>query len=357
MDILVKDTNTEFMSHKDLNKYVLSQYKLKIHSIENIKFKDTDKQRAVYKIHTNKGPKCLKKVYYDKHTLLFIYSAIEWLNMKGICCPRLLPAKTGVRFVEHLNHVFILTDWIDGRKCSYDNTSDIIISAKVLGKLHKSSLGFIPIRDSFFRISATDYYDSYNKHLNQLPSLYNKASLMQDEFSKTFLKTYSYNLKCARESVSTFSSLDFGKNFGDYTSRFSICHLDYVNKNLIFSDRGLYIIDFDNTKMDYPVHDIVYFLKRILRRKHTLWDFNTFITAIDSYESSRTLSRNEHLFILSALQFPHKYWKISKEYYKYSRESDIYTYNKQIKSLDKQNEFHEAFCNIYKNYIDQRFSK
>lgn len=355
MEVLVKDAK-EFMTHKELNKYVLSKYKLKVLSIENVKFKDTDKQRAVYKINTNKGPKCLKKVYYDKHTLLFIYSTIEWLNMKGIRSPRLLPTKSGVRFVEHSNHVFILTDWIEGRKCSYDNAFDVIISAKTLGKLHKSSYGFFPIKDSYSRVSSTDYYDSYNKHLNQLPALYEKASLINDDFSKMFIQSYDYNLKCAKESVNTFSTLDFGKNFGDNISRFSICHLDYVNKNLIFSDEGLYIIDFDNTKMDYPVHDIVYFLKRLLRRKHTLWNFEVFKTAINSYESVRTLSYNEHLFILAALQFPHKYWKISKDYYGYKREQDIVSFNKQIKTLAKQEENHEIFCNHYKDYIVDRFS-
>lgn len=355
MDILSTDITTEFMSHKDLNKYVLSQYKIKVTSIENIKFKNTDKQRAVFKINTPKGSKCLKKVYYDKHTLLFIYSAIEWLNMKGIRCPRLLPSKKGGRFVEHNNNIFILTDWIEGRKCSYDNTNDIITAAKNLGNLHKSSLGFTPITKSFFRVSSTDYYDSYSKHLNQLSHTLKKATVLGDDFSKQFIKSYNYNLERATESVKILSSLDFGKSFGDHVSRFSICHLDYVNKNLIFSDNGLYIIDFDNTKMDYPVHDIVYFLKRILRRKNTSWDFEIFMTAINSYETSRPLSYSEHLFILAALEFPHKFWKTSRDYYKYNCEPNKDYLIKQMKNIHSQEKDHNNFCKLYKNYIKNRF--
>ena len=344
----------EFMSHKELKNNVLSQYKIKVNAIENIKFKNTDKQRAVYKVYTNKGIKCLKKVYYDKHTLLFIYSTIEWLNMKNIKCPRLIPAKNGTRYVEYKNHVFMLTDWIDGRKCSYDNLDDILISAKNLGNLHKSSFGFTPITNSFLRVSSTDYYDSYSKRLNHLSNIFNKAYVINDDFSKKFIASYDYNVNQAKESVEILSSLDFGKNFGDNVSRFSICHLDYVNKNLIFSENGLYIIDFDNTKMDYPVHDIVYFFKRILRRRKTLWDFKIFKKALDSYESSRTLSCSEHLFILAALKFPQKFWKLSRDYYK--NKSLVPNPLKQINTLSSQEKSHENFCRLYKEYIEERFN-
>ncbi|KMT21662.1 CotS family spore coat protein [Clostridium cylindrosporum] len=357
MNIFTKAPNTEFMSHDDLNKHVLSQYKVNVYSIDNIKFKDTDKQRAVYRINTDKGAKCLKKVYYDKHTLLFIYSTIEWLNMKGIRCPRLIPSKEGVRFVEYNNNVFILTDWIDGRKCSYDNLEDIIHAAGNLGNLHKSSFGFTPITDSFLRVSSTDYYDSYSKHFKQLSSLYEKATLSKDKFSNEFIRNYEYNLNHARKSVNILSSLNFDKNFGDNVSTFSICHLDYVNKNLIFSNNGLYIIDFDNTKMDYPVHDIVYFLKRILRRKRTSWSFEIFTTAMNSYEEFRKLSYGEHLFILAALEFPHKFWKISRDYYKYNGVNNKDFFLKQINSISSQQKRHEEFCSVYKSYIQDRFGK
>ncbi|WDU84159.1 phosphotransferase [Caloramator sp. Dgby_cultured_2] len=52
------------------------------------------------------------------------------------------------------------------------------------------------------------------------------------------------------------SSLDFN-NLGDEISNGAICHLDYVNKNLIFTpDDKVYVIDFDKTRIDCPVHDI-----------------------------------------------------------------------------------------------------
>ncbi|MEF9951676.1 MAG: CotS family spore coat protein [Clostridium sp.] len=353
MNTSTANTSSEFMSHIEIKNFVLSKYNLEIKSIESIKFKDTDKQRAVYKVLTNKGPKCLKKVYYDKDTLLFIYSTIEWLNMKGIKCPRLLPSKEGVRYAEYDTHIFILTDWIDGRKCCYDNIDDVLIAAKNLAKLHKSSYGFVPIRNSSLRISCTDYYNSYNKHLCQIQSTLSKAIKCKDYFSVRFVDNYDSNLAKARDSVNILSKIDFNDKFGDNVSTFSICHLDYVNKNLIFSDNGLYIIDFDNTKIDYPVHDIVYFLKRILKRKTTSWDFDVFLNAINQYESVRKLSYMEHQFILAALKFPHKFWKISRDYYKIGSNKDFY--DKQIDSLISQQEDHDIFCSKYQEYIKERF--
>ena len=51
-----------------------------------IKFKDTEKQRAVYKIDYIDKSYCLKKVYYNEAELLFVYSAMEWLYRNEYQC-------------------------------------------------------------------------------------------------------------------------------------------------------------------------------------------------------------------------------------------------------------------------------
>ena len=62
----------------NIRKNILPKFFLDNADITMIKFKDTDKQRAVFKISSNNKNYCLKKVYYDERNLLFVYSAMEW---------------------------------------------------------------------------------------------------------------------------------------------------------------------------------------------------------------------------------------------------------------------------------------
>ncbi len=106
---------------------VLKEYNIRADSIELVKAKATAKDRMVYKINTDSQSYCLKKVYYDEETLLFIYSSIIWLNLHNISCPTLLPTTSGGRYFKYNNMLFILTPWIDGVKCDYDILNYLIL--------------------------------------------------------------------------------------------------------------------------------------------------------------------------------------------------------------------------------------
>lgn len=348
----------EFISPEELKEKVLSKYNINIHDIENIKFKDTEKQRAVYKVLTDKGSKCLKKVYYNKPSLLFVYSIIEWLNSRGIYCPRLISTKNGLKYVEYNKDLFIMMDWVEGRKCDYDNIEDVLASAKNLAAIHSSSLYFKPIEGSDIKISSTDFFNSYNKHFLQLLEASNMAFNIKDKFSKLYLEHFEYNIEKAKESVYLLSQIDFSKPLGDEVSMGAICHLDYVNKNLIFTpDNKICVIDFDKSAIDYPVHDISSFLKRILKRKNTSWDFEIFKSSMESYESIRKLSYKEYIVILSFLMFPQKYWKISRDYYKNRHQCDKEAFISILKKVNEQEKQHDDFCTRALEYLNEKFKE
>lgn len=349
------DDTVEYMPVDELKNKVLCHYNFKIYEIHNIKFKNTDKQRAVFKVKTDKGMKCLKKVYYDEGNLLFVYSVTEWLNIKNILCPRLIGTKDGHRFVKYNDHLFILTDWIEGRKCDYNNINDIIMMAKNLGKIHENSRGFKPIEGSVIKNFDKDYYLSPYKHFIQLLQFWNNALYINDPFSELYMENFDYNFKKAKESSDLLSSIDFSTPLGDDVSSSAICHLDYVNKNIIFTPRNnLYVIDFDNTRLDMPIHDICYFLRRILKRENTTWDFNVFFSAIQSYESVRKLSLNEYNVILAILMFPQKYWKTSRDYYKNRKICNPAPFINVMRKISKQNDAHDRFCEELKLYINSK---
>lgn len=299
------------ISIENIKKYILPAYSLYNADITMIKFKDTDKQRAVFKVILNNKSYCLKKVYYDEENLLFVYSAMEWLYRNGVNVPKLLPTKDNNRFFYFENMLFILTPWVSGEKCNFDSIYDVRLSSKTLAKLHKVTKNFTSIPGSKERFGLEDYHLSISKHFNDILQNANLANNYNDKFSKIFLENLNSNLELAKLSLEISSSIKM-----DNLST-SLCHGDYVNKNIIISsNEDIWIIDFDKCKYDYCAHDIAYFLRRLLKRPNTNWNSALTIDVLNHYMSINDLNSSDLKYILAYLAFPQKYWKISRDYYK-----------------------------------------
>ena len=205
--------------------------------------------------------------------------------------------------------LFILTYRVEGDKCDFDNINHLYLSSKTLGKIHKTSKNFTPIFGSVKRQSLDDYHLTLTKHLNSILKCANLANNYQDKFSKIFLKNLDYNLELAKLALSFTSSMD-----KDDLST-SLCHGDYVNKNIIINKDCIWIIDFDKCSYDYCSHDIAYFLRRLLKRPSSNWSTYLTLKVIDSYLENNSLTESDFKYILAYIAFPQKFWKISRDYY------------------------------------------
>lgn len=343
-------SNYSDFSEGALKNQVLIHYGLQMAEIEQIKFKDTVRQRAVFKVIYLDEIFCLKKVYLSKEELLFVYSAIEWLYRNGINVPRLLPTKSNNRFVEYNGMLFILTPWVEGTKCSYDIPNNIFDSISLLADIHNCTKNFTPIEGSASRRGCDDLSISIQKHFNQLLNCSNLAFKYKDRFSKSFLNSFDNNLLLSKLAVSLSATI----NQSDLS--LCLCHLDYVNKNIIFDlENRIWIIDFDKCKVDYAVHDISYFLRRILKRDTTKWDLDLAIKCLELYESKRSLNIDEYKYILSYLAFPQKYWKISRDYYNNIKKCNKSSFQTLINKTVEKTESQVQFINDFQEYIEYKF--
>lgn len=326
----LKDCN---LSPEIIKLNVLPYYNLQNAKVSIIKFKDTEKQRAVYKIDFEEKSYCLKKVYYPINDLLYVYSAIEWLYRNNIRVPKLLPTIDNNRFVAYKDMLFILTPWIDGEKCSFDNLTHVMLAVKKLAAIHSTTRAFQPILGSSIKEGFDDYYISTLRHFENLLQASNEAFKYKDTFSKHFISTFDINLNLAKLSLDISNKIKIGN-----LSR-SLCHGDFVNKNLIFpNDLDPWIIDFDKCKMDYSAKDLGYFMRRLLKRENTKWNIDLALSLLKAYDEISPLTESDLRYLISYICFPQKYWKISRDYYK-----NIYKCNKSaflsllIKATSKTN--------------------
>lgn len=343
---------TTLLSEENVKKYVLPYYNLQYGNITGIKFKDTDKQRAVYRIDYFDKSYCLKKVYFPESELLFVYSAIEWLYRYGINVPRILSSNDNSRYVKYNNMLFILTPWIDGRKCDYDNIEDILYCSSNLANMHKATKNFVAVDGSLLRNGFDDLYLSLQKHFQQILTCSNSAFKCGDKFSKLFLQNFENNIELAKISLEICATID-NSNLSS-----SLCHLDYVNKNLIFdASNHIWVIDFDKCKIDYCTHDIAYFLRRILKRDATEWNLEIAINSLKFYDNIKPLSFDEYKYILVYLAFPQKFWKISRDYYNNIKNCNPNSFLMLLRKAVDKDEEQMKFALNFKDYIENKFGR
>lgn len=332
---------------------ILPKFFLQNADITMVKFKDTEKQRAVFKVTSDNKNYCLKKVYYDEGNLLFVYSAMEWLYRNNILLPKLLPSIDNNRFIYYDDMLFILTPWVEGEKCNFDSLIDIRLSIKTLAKLHKCSKNFKPILGSTNRTGLDDYYLSINKHFNDILETANLASTYKDKFSRLYLDNLDNNLSLAKLSLEIASSID------NTNLNVSLCHGDYVNKNILINNDDVWIIDFDKCKIDYCAHDLAYFLRRLLKRSTTNWNPALTIDIINTYNKFNNLTQSDLKYILAYLAFPQKFWKISRDYYKNinkcNKSAFISLFTKGLDRSADQLDYINNMIEIFEHYYNVKF--
>lgn len=350
--------NTETLSLQDFNlspeiirQNVLPYYNLQNSKISIVKFKDTDKQRAVYRIDSNEKSYCLKKVYYNIQDLLYVYSAIEWLYRNSIRVPKLLPTVDNNRFVSYQDMLFILTPWIEGEKCNFDNMTHVMISVKKLSALHSTSRNFKPIVGSSLKEGFEDYYISTLKHFQDLLHASNESFKYKDTFSRQFISNFDINLRLAKISLDISNKI----NTSDLSK--SLCHGDYVNKNLIFpTDLDPWVIDFDKCKMDYCAKDLAYFMRRLLKRENTKWDVDLALSVLNTYNESSKLTESDLRYLISYICFPQKYWRISRDYYRNIRKCNKSAFFTLLSNTISKTDFQYAFALNVIDSVQKKFN-
>lgn len=345
-----KDNLYGDLSLENISSNILPFYGLGGGTIEEIKFKDTAKQRAVYKVTYKNNSYCLKKVYYDLPELLFVYSSIEWWYRYDINVPKLLPTLQGNRYAQWNEKLFILTPWIVGEKCNYDNYDHLNSLTINLAKMHKSALDFFPIDNSNYKESFDILYNSVHKHWENMLIYSNLAFKYKDEFSKIYINNFDTNYNLGSLS----SKLAYGIDNSNLTR--TLCHGDYVNKNLIFDENNkIWVIDFDKACLDFAAHDISYGLRRLFKRDDTNWDLSLCIDLLCKYNSIYTLTLDDYKYILSYLSFPQKYWKVSRDYYNNIKKCNKKSFCTILKKATKNSDSQLLFAHNFKAYIEDKF--
>lgn len=191
---------------------------------------------------------------------------------------------------------------------------------------------------------------SLYKHYESLLKFSNLAYKYDDAFSNLYLKHFDSSSKLAKCSASIAYDIK-----SDNLTK-SLCHLDYVNKNIIFdTNNEIWVIDFDKCRNDYCAHDISYCLRRLLKRDSTKWDLELAISFLELYDKTLPLTLDDYKYILVYLAFPQRYWKISRDYYGNIHKCNKKAFLNLLNNATNKNDYQVDFVERLVLYIEKKF--
>ncbi|HOH89352.1 MAG TPA: CotS family spore coat protein [Bacillota bacterium] len=297
----------------------LSGYNLDVKLFEamGLKVKQIIPVRSVYRIVTDKGFYCLKRLRFPMEDMDFIFSALEHLKGKGFSnAYDIVKQENGDDFISFKGDKYFLTQWIDGRECDFMNPMDLDAAIEVLARLHNASEGFVPAvcpPDRCWYGKWPEYCADRIEEMKQM-----KAQVLEkpekSEIDRIYLDYADMCINDGEEAMQILSKTDYKSLSEEAAVKKSFIHHDFAHHNIIHTfDGRIYVVDFDYCIMDIRMHDVGSLILRNMKKSN--WDTDKAMDILESYDRRNPVSSTELKVLVPFFLFPQDFWMISRQYY------------------------------------------
>ena len=305
---------------------ILEQYDVEIRS--------TAKGRGALNCDTDKGAMLLKEFRGSKDRAVFVFDLLEFLSAHGFVTERLMMTQDGgVMAKDEVSGLsYLLKTRHPGKECDVKSRDDTLTAVRKLAEFHKLTKQYekeIPEFLKADRNSLLNEYERHNRELNKVKN-YIRNKNKKNQFEMLFMKVYESYMDQALEVTKRLRRQMEELEDGVYGRMWGLCHGDCNQHNIVFSQEGWTLVNFEQMSYDVMVQDLANFVRKIME-KH---NFSTGlgIELITAYDNVRKLLPEELEQLYLRLAYPKKFWKIAN-HYSSSRKSWIS--GRDIEKLEK----------------------
>ncbi|WP_058485853.1 CotS family spore coat protein [Defluviitalea phaphyphila] len=293
--------------------------------------------RSSFICETDKGVKLIKPIDKEISKLLFEYSIKEHLYKNGFkYIDRYHVSDKNTPYYIYKGIVYTMTEWIDGRECDFNNLYDIKKAFLTLGEMHKVSKGLEPIEGSSIKYYNKNLRSVFEKRIGEISKIKKKINRQShlSDFDILFLKNYKEYEELSYRALEWFNKSNYNNLVKKIDKGKYFYHNHYTYHNLIISsDENLYVTHFENCKYGFPIYDLVYILKKIMKRHE--WDIKLAHELLLLYNKKIDIEEEKNLLI-SLLIFPHDFFKICSGYYNFKKSWVPQIFIKKLELIIKQ---------------------
>ncbi|WP_315114795.1 CotS family spore coat protein [uncultured Clostridium sp.] len=320
----------------------------------NLDIKDIEKARSTYKICTNKGMVCLKKIRRSKRKAINCNILVQELDKHGFpYTAKFYRTKDNYLFEKYKKSFYYVTEWIDGEECDLNDIHEACNCIKLLAKFHIAS-SKIETKKLKIKNKLKNWPKIFNKSLSDLESYKDiiERKKSKNEFDIVYRNYIDRFYNRGLAALHFLNASDYYMLSKKSSENKTICHDGFYYQNIIEKDDEYYFIDLDSIIIDLHINDLGKLIRRLMFKKSYAWDFDKAKQLIEAYSEVNKLSKGEVEAMLAMIAFPHKYWKLGRKRYIKKKGWSEAKYMNKLNKLIKSDELQQKFLEDYINYVN-----
>lgn len=281
----------------------------------SLKSKGISKSKYMYICKTDKGVKIIRPTATEQNKLLLISELQQHLIRNGFKnIDRYHTSVQNKPFYVYNGATYIMTDYIEYPESDLTNLSNVKNIILSVAKFHKLCQNVISSEDNYIE-SNSDILNQYIKKTSRLKNLKKFASNQShlSDFDVMFIKNFDYFYNEAYEACQLLKNSKYNYLMNTAQKNRMICHNCLKEENLLSSQDGIYITNFNNCTLNHFILDLCEFINRYIRKHGN--DYYRISDIVELYDSVNPLNQNILEVLYALLKFPDKYIKICESYY------------------------------------------
>lgn len=210
---------------------------------------------------------------------------------------------------------YILKNWFDGRECDVKSVNDIIEAVRQLAKLHMKFDEMEKCEEILRYNNTSDLRMKFDKHTKEMRMVgnYLKSKKNKNDFEMLIRKSLVPFHEEALKAIELLEETDYGSRLEKARTSLELCHGNYNYHNVLLSDRGNAVINFDHCCVDCRITDLYQFMRKLLEKND--WDIKLGHMALEAYNSVYAIDETDRKILKVNFVYPEKFWKIINFYH------------------------------------------
>ena len=209
---------------------------------------------------------------------------------------------------------YILKTHFEGSECDIYNNRECVEAIQLLARLHHC-LEDVQIEEAcgpvFQPYSPLKEYEKHNRELMRVTS-YLKKKGQKQVFEKRLLREMEYFTAQAKQVTDSWQQVEMVSGYHP-----SLCHGDYQYHNILWTQEGWRIVNFEKMQLDNPIRDVYLFMRKVMEKNN--WLVSLGMELMDAYEAIRSLDGYSRQDLYHRFSYPEKFWKITNFYFNSSK--------------------------------------
>ncbi len=308
----------------------------------------TRKGRGAILCETSNGLYIFKEYEGSLEKLEFQNELLKSLKEQGQeCVEQIVPTKEGNLIVTDYECTnYFLKTYFEGRECNINDENERVEAVRFLAKIHKKMA--VPKDLVFYpKSNIISEFEKHNREMKKVKRFLRDKS-QKNSFEIYLMQNYDLFYDKAIEATENLKEFytDLEQEYLDMKR--PICHGDFQYHNLLKTDEGFALINFEKCVVDYPVRDLYYFLRKLLEKNN--WSTALGEELIYAYNEVFQLCAYDMIQLYYRFAYPEKFWKIVNFYYNNRKvwipDKVCEKLGKLIQAEDKREEFLDNLSNM-----------